>query len=244
MRLTAASFFMVAIGCGGERARETGGAIDRNEAPPPAVHVDASSADGAWRAPDGYGLPWPPSVRIQLTQDCNDDCCSDHIGNDAYAWDFANGESFPIRAARGGTITHLKTSSTTGCGSSSCVDQANLIVIDHGDGTESVYLHIANGSLAPGVTCGSVVMRGQPLAMSGDTGWSTGTHLHYQVNPVHSDAPTCECGADGTECAPTTAPWADFWPNKGAPTVPIAFDEWSTSSVCSNRRMVMPTSFE
>jgi len=242
MRLAAASLVALALaGCGGEDTGHVGATIDRADAGH-ARYEGGVSADGAFLAPEGYGLPWPPSVRIQLTQDCNDSCCTDHIGNDTYALDFANGRSFPIRAARGGTITHLKASSTSGCGTSACVDQANLIVVDHGDGTESVYLHVAAGSLAPGVTCGAIVARGQLLAMSGNTGWSTGTHLHFQVNPVHGGAPTCECGADGTACAPSTTPWGDFWPNMNAPALPIAFDEWPSASDCSNRRMTMPTS--
>lgn len=179
---------------------------------------------------------------MQLTQDCNDSCCNDHVGNDAYAWDFANGGGFPVHAARGGTITHLKINSTTGCGSSSCVNDANFIVVDHGDGTESVYLHLQGGTLGAGVACGGTVTQGQVLATSGTTGWSTGVHLHFQVNPVHAGAPTCECGANGTTCATTTVPWADFWPNASQPTTAISFVEWPSASTCNNRRITMPAS--
>ncbi|MBI2395843.1 MAG: M23 family metallopeptidase [Deltaproteobacteria bacterium] len=190
----------------------------------------------------GYRLPWPPGTTMRLTQDCNDACCADHVGVDQWAWDFANGTGFTVVAARGGTVTHLKINSTSGCGSSSCAGQANLIVIDHGDGTQALYMHLAGGSLRAGVTCGATVARGQPLATAGTTGWSTGLHLHFQVGKVHTGAPTCECGASGTGCATTTVPWANLWVSSTYPTVPITFEEWPATATCANRRITMPAS--
>jgi len=189
-----------------------------------------------------YRLPWQPGVTMRLTQDCNDACCSDHVGNDRYAYDWANGGAFTIVAARGGTVTHLKINSTTGCGTSGCVNQANLIVIDHGDGTQATYLHLAGDSLAPGVMCGGSVVRGQPLARAGTTGWSTGIHLHFQVNGVHAGAPTCECGSDGRACNPNSVTWANFWVDAAHPSLAIEVDEWPEAAACANRRIVMPAS--
>ncbi len=192
--------------------------------------------------PGGYRLPWRPGVTMRLTQDCNDSCCGDHVGTDEYAYDWANGTGFAIVAARGGTVTHLKINSTTGCGTSGCANDANLIVIDHGDGTQSTYLHLEGGSLAPGVTCGATVTRGQALARAGTTGWSTGLHLHFQVSGVHAGAPTCECGVDGRGCAANTVPWASFWVNATYPSLPITFDEWPDAATCGDRRVQMPAS--
>jgi hypothetical protein len=191
---------------------------------------------------DTYRLPWQPGVSMKLTQDCNDSCCGDHVADDGYAWDFANGTSFTVVAARGGTITHLKINSSTGCGSSSCVDAANLIVIDHGDGTHSTYLHLQGMSLFSGVSCGSNVQRGQPLAIAGTTGWSTGVHLHFQVSQIHPGAATCECGSDGTGCGAGSVPWSSFWSSPTYPTVQISFDEWPAASACADRRIDMPAS--
>jgi murein DD-endopeptidase MepM/ murein hydrolase activator NlpD len=179
---------------------------------------------------------------MHLTQDCNDSCCGDHVGNDAYAWDFANGGAFPVVAARAGTVSHLKMNSTRGCGSISCLNDANYIVIDHGDGTESVYLHLTGGSLGAHVTCGGHVSEGQLLARSGTTGWSTGNHLHFQVNKVHAAVPTCECGADAQSCSASSVPWPDFWATSAYPTLPIAFTEWPASSLCNDRRITLPVS--
>lgn len=189
-----------------------------------------------------YKLPWRPTTSMRLTQDCNDSCCSDHVGTDKYAYDWANGGSFQIVAARGGKITHLKDNSTTGCAESTCSQDANYIVIDHGDGTQSTYFHLKGSSLAAGITCGATVTQGQELAMSGTTGHSTGIHLHFQVNKVHATAPTCECGTDGKSCSPSTVPYADFWVSSTYPSVGVKFDDWPTSAACSNRRITMPVS--
>jgi murein DD-endopeptidase MepM/ murein hydrolase activator NlpD len=203
---------------------------------------DGGKSDAA--PPNGttYKLPWPKGTSMQLTQDCNDSCCADHVGNDQYAWDFANGTGFTIVAARGGTVTHLKINSTTGCGSSTCVNDANFIVIDHGDGTMATYLHLAGGTLKPNVSCGAQVVQGQPLATAGTTGWSTGVHLHFQVSKVHANAPTCECGASGTGCAANTVPWGNFWVSATYPSQAIPFVEWPAASTCANRRITMPAS--
>jgi hypothetical protein len=192
--------------------------------------------------PNSYRLPWTHGVSMQLTQDCNDACCADHVGNDEYAWDFANGSSFVVRAARAGTITHFKLSSSTGCGTSTCANDANMIVVDHGDGTQAIYMHLAHASAQGGLTCGAKVTQGQPLAMAGTTGWSTGIHLHFQVSQVHAGAPTCECGADGLGCADTWNPYTSTWVNATYKTVAIAFDEWAAASACANRRITMPQS--
>jgi murein DD-endopeptidase MepM/ murein hydrolase activator NlpD len=193
-------------------------------------------------SPNGYKFPWQPGVSMQLTQDCNDSCCADHVGDDGYAWDFANSTSFLVVAARGGTITHLKINSTTGCGNSTCVDAANLIVVDHGDGTHATYLHLQGMSLASGVSCGATVSQGQALATAGTTGWSTGIHLHFQVSQVHPGAATCECGSDGTGCGAGSVPWGSFWSSPTYPTMPITFDEWPATSQCANRRITLPGS--
>lgn len=189
-----------------------------------------------------YRLPWPEGTPMRLTQDCHDRCCDDHVGNEAFAWDFANGAHFPILAAREGTVTHVKQTSTIGCAGASCVDAANYVVVDHGDGTQAVYLHLDGGSLDPSIRCGGFVRQGQRIAVSGSTGRSTGTHLHFQVSAVRDDATTmCECGARGDECGANAAQWSAFWDDARHPTKPIRFDEWDASA-CAGRRGELPMS--
>ena len=64
----------------------------------------------------------------------------------------------------------------------------NFIVIDHGYGLQTTYGHLSNINVAEGMN----VKRGDLIGLSGNTGLSTGPHLHYQiekfgkhVNPVN-----------------------------------------------------------
>ncbi|HSR89542.1 MAG TPA: M23 family metallopeptidase [Candidatus Udaeobacter sp.] len=54
------------------------------------------------------------------------------------------------------------------------------VVIDHGNGYTTTYLHLAENSLA--VEVGDKVRQGQVIAEMGNTGPSDGTHLHFQVS--------------------------------------------------------------
>lgn len=53
----------------------------------------------------------------------------------------------------------------------------NLIVIDHNNGYETVYAHLSNLY----VSCGQNVIRGGTIAAAGNTGKSTGAHLHFEI---------------------------------------------------------------
>jgi len=63
-----------------------------------------------------------------------------------------------------------------------------LIVIDHGTGWQSAYAHLS----AVGVTCGQSVFQGTVIGALGNTGNSSGPHLHFEmiyngvkVNPLN-----------------------------------------------------------
>jgi murein DD-endopeptidase MepM/ murein hydrolase activator NlpD len=53
----------------------------------------------------------------------------------------------------------------------------NLLVIDHGLGFQTQYAHLKQAL----VETGNIVKRGQPIAQVGNTGKSTGPHLHYEI---------------------------------------------------------------
>lgn len=55
-----------------------------------------------------------------------------------------------------------------------------IVVLDHGYGYETLYAHLSG--LAEGIKTGTVVERGQQIAMAGDSGLSEGPHLHYEVH--------------------------------------------------------------
>ena len=86
-------------------------------------------------------------------------------------------EGEAIRAVAAGTITFAKQFNVLG----------NAVGIDHGQGLESMYLHMSRLVVAPGVA----VQRGDILGYAGSTGRSTGPHLHWvlyvhgvNVNPA------------------------------------------------------------
>ncbi|MBE0569888.1 MAG: M23 family metallopeptidase, partial [Deltaproteobacteria bacterium] len=52
-----------------------------------------------------------------------------------------------------------------------------VVVVEHGHGFRTAYAH--NGKAV--VRVGQRVVRGEPIALSGSTGLSTGPHLHYEI---------------------------------------------------------------
>ncbi len=73
----------------------------------------------------------------------------------------------PILAAYDGTVVAAAYSSSMG----------NYIMIDHGDGLYTIYMHAS----ALYVSKGAEVSKGEKIAAVGSTGRSTGNHLHFSV---------------------------------------------------------------
>lgn len=92
-----------------------------------------------------------------------------------YAVDIAMPVGTPIVAARGGVVVRTE-NSQTGRGTNPA---GNFVRIMHDDGTMGVYLHLKQGSVQ--VREGQRVRAGELLARSGNTGNSTGPHLHFVV---------------------------------------------------------------
>lgn len=81
--------------------------------------------------------------------------------------DMAAPSGSPILAAYDGEVVAASYSSTMG----------NYIMIDHGDGLYTIYMHAS--SIA--VSKGQMVVRGEQIGAVGSTGRSTGPHLHFTV---------------------------------------------------------------
>ncbi len=134
-------------------------------------------------APPGYLLPWHGGEIHSVTQ--GEDTPFTHNGLAAYAFDFdLNYET--VVAARSGKVTMVKADSNQGGCDRAYTADANYVVIDHGDGTSGVYMHLAYNAVL--VRSGDLVERGQAIAISGETGVTCaaddkhpGPHLHFQV---------------------------------------------------------------
>lgn len=102
-----------------------------------------------------------------------------HYGFNYYAWDFDLPEGETVCAAAGGKIVCVQQNHTAAVLEPKGRVRGNRIIIDHGRGIFSQYLHLKAHSAL--VREGDIVYRGQPIAKSGNTGYSTRPHLHFQV---------------------------------------------------------------
>ena len=150
----------------------------------PAINIPASGGDApAFPAPPGYVLPWAGGEIHTLTQ--GEETSFTHNGQAAYAFDIDLSYETVV-AARGGKVVKVRTDSNAGGCNRSFSPAANYVVVDHGDGTSGLYLHLALDSAT--VKVGQIVAQGDPLAISGETGLTCsdndsgpGPHLHFQV---------------------------------------------------------------
>jgi len=126
----------------------------------------------------GYKLPYPSGTTWTVTSGNGN---NGHVGISQYAWDFGMSSNAVVVASRSGRVTKIKEDSNSGCRYYSCANQGNYVVVDHGDGTQALYLHLAYRGVTPFVSLNQSVCQGQPIAYSDNTGWSTGPHLHFQV---------------------------------------------------------------
>ena len=97
-----------------------------------------------------------------------------------YAIDMVMPIGTDIFAARGGVVFDVASTNFTG-GLDPARDgpNANVVRILHDDGTYAIYAHLNTNSIR--VKPGDVVRRGEYIADSGNTGFSSGPHLHFAV---------------------------------------------------------------
>lgn len=137
-------------------------AIKRAEAEKAAAGVEEHPYSGG-----AFRWPCPSSTRVTSNYGTRvspmSGASSNHKGIDIGASAGAD-----IIAAADGTVTAASYSSAAG----------NYVMIDHGGGLYTVYMHASSLLVSPGQT----VSAGDVIAKVGSTGISTGSHLHFGVS--------------------------------------------------------------
>jgi murein DD-endopeptidase MepM/ murein hydrolase activator NlpD len=158
---------------------------------PPSDAPQVARAAQALMNGGAYALAWPMPESVHITSPFG---WREHPllgGKRLHAGiDLGTAVGTPVHAAGAGVVRRAGRDSANG----------RAIVIDHGGGVVTIYCH--NDELL--VHEGQRVERGQLIARSGNTGRSTGPHLHYQldlagapVDPLHyrSQRPKTVAGA-------------------------------------------------
>ncbi len=95
------------------------------------------------------------------------------------ALDFKMKTGTEVYAARGGVVIRIEEQHDKGGRNKKYRRDANLVVLEHEDGTKAGYWHLQkNGVL---VNIGDTVKQGQLVALSGKTGYTFLPHLHFIV---------------------------------------------------------------
>jgi murein DD-endopeptidase MepM/ murein hydrolase activator NlpD len=95
------------------------------------------------------------------------------------ALDFKLKTGTTICAARGGVVYDLYEGSNIGGAKDEYLDDGNYILIRHSDDSRSYYWHLKHQGVL--VNIGDTVKQGQPIGLSGNTGYSAFPHLHFEV---------------------------------------------------------------
>ena len=132
-----------------------------------------ASAYSDWES-SPYVLPYPPGQGYRVLQGNCGSFSHNSGSHQEYAYDFRMPIGSVVVAARAGQVDTVVERFEDGQGGS-----ANVVIVDHGDGSFARYLHLTqDGAL---VEVGDPVAAGDTLGLSGNTGFSTEPHLHFDV---------------------------------------------------------------
>lgn len=124
-----------------------------------------------------YALPYAPGEAYPVSQGFHG--AYSHTDGDSFAIDFKMAEGSPVHAARGGVVVGARDDSAKGGPSKKYEWDANYILIRHDDGTLGHYVHLQKAGNR--VKIGDAVNEGDFIGRSGNTGHTTGPHLHFAV---------------------------------------------------------------
>lgn len=122
-----------------------------------------------------YDLPFGKDKSYRVYQGYNGKIS--HFNQAALDFNFKTGEK--VYAARAGKVVALEERYNTNCKTKECAKYNNFILLLQPDGTFAEYLHLKQNGVE--VKLGDQITKGQLIGYSGNTGWSTGEHLHFGV---------------------------------------------------------------
>jgi murein DD-endopeptidase MepM/ murein hydrolase activator NlpD len=130
-----------------------------------------------------YAWPFPAGAKAELSQGPGGPTHWDPFAR--FAIDLAVAEGTPVLAARAGTVVFLENRYfESGLDRERFGSRANHVRILHDDGSMALYAHLFPESID--LEPGQRVEVGQQIGLSGNTGYSSGPHLHFVVL-VHRD---------------------------------------------------------
>jgi murein DD-endopeptidase MepM/ murein hydrolase activator NlpD len=125
-----------------------------------------------------YALPFPAGTKYTLVQGFGGKFSHNDAQNH-YALDFGVAEGTPVLAARAGIVMQVEEGFRGHGTDARFADRANYVRVLHDDGSMAVYAHLAPASMLR--MPGDRVVVGQLVGKSGNTGFSTGPHLHFSI---------------------------------------------------------------
>lgn len=153
----------------------------------PAASLDRPApgllAEEADPVPLVLNLPLEPGVEAEVTQGF--DGGFTHVDAQRFAWDLAVPVGTVVTAAADGLVTLTAAGSDAFGEDPSFRDLANRVVIDHGAGLFSAYVHLSSDGVL--VVPGERVRAGDAIGLTGLSGQLTGPHLHFHVENLWSE---------------------------------------------------------
>ncbi|NJK51838.1 MAG: peptidoglycan DD-metalloendopeptidase family protein [Acaryochloris sp. RU_4_1] len=105
-----------------------------------------------------------------------------HQGRMEFAYDLGASIGTPVYAMRAGKVIAVRDKYPDVGGGKENIARFNYVWIEHDGGYRSMYAHLQQGFRGKvAIKAGDLVKAGQLIGYSGNSGWSTGPHLHVEV---------------------------------------------------------------